>query len=316
MAPRLASKLTEFGDLLLPEEALEPILAKGVRAALLEWLTEIWANDELVSVGLKPRKRALFHGVPGTGKTTLAHHLAARLGLDMLLVRPERFMSPYLNQDAAQVGALFQAVRAHDAPVFLFFDEFDTIAAKRMGGGLNQSAEQNHNNTINAVLKNLDAYDGFVVAATNLADRLDPAIWRRFDIQIEIDLPSGAERRRILARYLDPFQLPVAALEALSEALEIATPALIRQLCEGIKRQMIVGPKAGWAMGKEAVFERLIASVMPHPEAGKPRLWSHGIKDKALNALPWPLSKEAPTDVAYLPIEAVETVVPFQKKVR
>ena len=85
--------------------------------------------------------------------------------------------------------------------------------------------------------------------------------------------------------------LPESALAALSEALSSATPALIRQFCEHIKRQLVVGPKAGWDMDRAAVIARLVASVNPHPEAGKPRLWSHGANDKAIARLPWPLSK-------------------------
>ena len=60
-------ELADFGDVLMPDQAQEPILARPVRAALLEWLTEIWAGDELSEAGLAPRQRALFFGAPGTG---------------------------------------------------------------------------------------------------------------------------------------------------------------------------------------------------------------------------------------------------------
>lgn len=90
MAPRNleGAGLADFGEVLQPAEAQEPILARPVRASLIEWLTEIWAAKELEEVGLEPRRRALFHGAPGTGKTTLAHHLAARLGLFWRTDRP------------------------------------------------------------------------------------------------------------------------------------------------------------------------------------------------------------------------------------
>jgi hypothetical protein len=66
---------------------------------------------------------------------------------------------------------------------------------------------------------------------------------------------------------------------------------LIRQLCENLKRQIIIGPKVGWDMRKEALFDRMLAAFGPHPDLGKPRLWSHGSKDIAIRAMTWPLRK-------------------------
>lgn len=290
MGERKAS-VASFGDVLMPDEAAEPILARPVRAGLLEWLTEIWAKEELVDVGLTARRRAIFHGAPGTGKTTLAHHLAARLGLPMLVVRPERLKSKWIGQTAMQIGGLFDALQAEPEPFFLFFDEFDSLAAQRMDSGNNEVGEQDHNHGVNALLANFDRYGGFIVAATNHGRRVDEAIWRRFEIQIELALPGDHERRRILERYFAPFILPEPALEALSSALETASPALMRSFAEHIKRQIVVGPRAGWAMDRAAVIERVLATVKPHPDLGLPRLWSLGLADKAVPLVPWPLEK-------------------------
>jgi SpoVK/Ycf46/Vps4 family AAA+-type ATPase len=286
------SHLRDFGELLEPTEAAEPILARPVRNALLEWLTEIWAKEALEAVGIAPRRRAIFDGVPGGGKTTLAHHLAARLGLTMLAVRPETLIDCWVGSTGRNIGALFDAAAEGLAgePVVMFLDEFDAIASKRRGS-TQQGSEDERNNYVNTLLQRIEQHQGFIVAATNFAGNIDPAIWRRFDIHITLELPGQIERERILARYLAPYGLPAVPLKLLAEAFATASPALMRAWCENVKRQIVIGPKLKSDMRKGAVIERILASVHPHPDLGKPRLWSLGAKDDAVRAMPWPLQK-------------------------
>lgn len=296
--------LSEFGDLFLPREAMEPILARPVRGALLAWLTEIFAEEELRAVGAPPRKRAIFDGPPGVGKTTLAHHLAARLGLPMLAVRPETIIDCWVGSTGRNIGALFDAVAKGLAPdgsggdplpVLMFLDEFDALALKRKSGPAS-GAEDERNNYVNTLLQRLEQHDGYVIAATNFGANVDPAIWRRFDMHITLALPGAFEREQILKRYLLPFGLPRAALGALAAAFEGASPALMRQFCEHLKRSIVIGPKLDHDMAKGATIERLIASVRPHPELGKPPMWASTadhLRERAIAALPWPLPRAA-----------------------
>lgn len=283
-------RLEDVGEVLYPDEAQEPILARPVRDALSEWLTEIWAADELKAVGLKPRQKALFTGPPGGGKTTLAHHLAARLKLPLVVVRSDRLIGPYVGETDQRIGQLFDVAGASEEKAVLFFDEFDSLGLKRRGS--QQSGDDSRNSMVNTLLQRMERYDGFMIAASNRADALDEAIWRRFDIQIILALPGQDERERILARYLAPFVLAADPLTDLAAAFLKASPALMRQFCEGLKRQLVIGPKVGWDMDKRRVFARLLAAVGPHPDLERPRLWHRGADDAAVELLPWPLVAE------------------------
>ena len=317
--PRGKRELTEFGDLFLPEEAEEPILGAGVRAALMEWLTEIWADKQLKAVGIAARRRAIFDGPSGCGKTTLAHHLAARLGLPMLAVRPDRIIDKYVGQTGQNIGDLFEAAKAqlNGQPILIFIDEFDALAPKRRKA--EQAADNGRNESVNTLLQRLEQHQGFLIAATNHADHIDPAIWRRFDMHITVAMPGLEERERILARYLAPYGLPKASLTELGRACDLASPALMRALCENIKRQIVLGPLLKSDMAKEAVFLRVLASCHPHPDLGSPRLWSLQDKDHAVRSMPWPLPKAADlpaleaaaNEADPCPAPAGGTVVPF-----
>lgn len=281
--------IARFGDIFEPDEAQEPILSRGVRGALQEWLEEIWSEPDLKAVGIAPRKRAMFDGPPGVGKTTLAHHLAARLGLPMLAVRPERVISKWVGETGQNIGAMFDLAADKTQPIVLFIDEFDAISRQRRRS--EQASDDSRNEEVNTLLQRIEQHNGFIIAATNFGAHIDQAIWRRFDIHLSLEMPGQRERELILARYLDPFGLPPRNLSEIAEALDIASPALIRRLCEGLKRQFVLGPKLNYDMTKVAVFSRVLASIQPHPDIGKPRLWSIGEKDSSVRNLPWPIQR-------------------------
>ncbi|AHE56029.1 ATP-binding protein [Sphingomonas sanxanigenens] len=261
------------GEIVMPGDAQPPILTPPVRAALHQWLFEMNAETELRAVGLKPRSRCLLSGPPGCGKTTLAHHITARLGVPMLVIQSHEIVGMYLGQSGSRIGKMFRQARRDRYGVALFFDEFDALAKKREGLG-SQGADNERANITIALLQELDRFDGLLFAATNVTKEIDAAIWRRFQMQIEIGLPGPAERYAIVKMYLAPFEVADDAVGAIAAALDGAAPSLIKEGCEAIKRSMVLGPKMGLPTDLPSIMDRFANSASASEGMPEPALWS------------------------------------------
>ncbi len=144
-------------------EAEEPILAPFVRSALFSWMAEIRAAGELKAAGLKPRNSALLFGPPGCGKTTLAHHLAARLGIPMVCIGSETLIGGNLGASEKSVSLLFAVLENSGVPCVAFIDELDGIGTDRSKQGSGECA-QAMKSTIGVLLRKFEAYSGYFVA--------------------------------------------------------------------------------------------------------------------------------------------------------
>jgi cell division protease FtsH len=163
--------------------------------------------ESFEEIGAKIPKGILLEGPPGVGKTLLARALAGEAQCPFLYVNGSQFSEMYVGRGAARVRDLFKIAR-ENAPCILFIDEVDSIARSRdyLGGG---SGDSEHAQTLNQLLAEMDGFQAqeepiVVVAATNRAHCLDPAILRpgRFDKKVKVELPRITDRRKIINVHL------------------------------------------------------------------------------------------------------------------
>ena len=163
-----------------------PPLAVDVCRELVE---EHHRRDLLRSHGIEPRHRILLSGPPGNGKTSLAEALAYDLMADLFVVRYDAVIGSYLGETASRLAELFSEVRTRRC--VLFFDEFDTLGKER--GDAQETGEVKR--VVSSLLLQIDALPSHVVVvtATNHPELLDRAVWRRFQIQLELPNPKPAQ---------------------------------------------------------------------------------------------------------------------------
>lgn len=189
-----------LASVIFPDEnrAILPVLDPSV-AAVVSSLQLEWQNHQQISdAGLSASLACLIYGEPGTGKTTLALWLAKELGLPAVVARLDGLISSFLGTTARNMGALFSFANRYECVLIL--DEFDAIAKLR--DDPNEVGEIKR--VVNTLLQNMDERHqrGVTFGLTNHPSLLDPAVWRRFDVQLEIPLPGPPERVDIARRVL------------------------------------------------------------------------------------------------------------------
>lgn len=212
--------------------------ASGLVASLLK---EQSRAGELRAHGLEPRHKLLLVGPPGNGKTSLAEAIAAELGRPFLVVRYDGLIASYLGETAARLKRVFEIARA--MPCVLFFDEVEAIAKER--GDAQETGEIKR--VLTSLMMQIDELPStcLLVAATNHPDMLDSALWRRFQVRIDLPEPDQKELKAFVKEALKPVgKLPAKGVEIVLEALGRASYSDAEELVLSIRRRIVLdGPE-------------------------------------------------------------------------
>ncbi len=147
----------------------------------------------------------LLFGAPGTGKSMCAQVLANALNLELYRVDLSKVVDKYVGETEKSISMIFR--EAKKCNVVLFFDECDTLFAKRSDDG--GSSQSSNNNKTALLLQEVEAYDGVSVLATNYKHNIDPAFFRRMKFIVEFQFPDPATRY-ILWKATIPKNTPLA----------------------------------------------------------------------------------------------------------
>ena len=179
-----------------PERALDSlVLPDTIREQIKEVVEEQHRAELLHAHNLRARNRVLLAGPPGNGKTTLAEVLASELMYPLFVVRYETLVGSYLGETSSRLKHLMDYAKTQRC--VLFFDEFETLGKER--GDTHETGEIKR--VVSSLLLQIDDLPDYVVvvAASNHPELLDRAVWRRFQLRIELPMPT----RQQLTRHIE-----------------------------------------------------------------------------------------------------------------
>lgn len=253
MPSMIASKQGAIVDIAMPRGELADILEGGhreerfrdivllpdVEERLRRIISENRSRARLERFGVSPRRRLLFHGAPGCGKTLAAAVLAGEMGLPLMTVRFDALFSRFLGATAVQLRAIFAEMPRR--PGVYLFDEFDSVAKAR--GDSQDVGEMNRVVTAFLQLVDADMSGSILVAATNHVELLDRAVFRRFDVIVPFEKPTREQIAELIELRLSTVGLSDDATKRLSAQADGWSFADVARACDDAVRTMALGDR-------------------------------------------------------------------------
>lgn len=242
------------------------LLSLPARESGRQLIEEHMRADVLRAHGYEPRHRILLSGPPGNGKTSFAESVAEALALPFFVVRYDALIGSYLGETNARLRKLFDYVRTQ--PSVLLFDEFDALGKER--GDTHETGEIKR--VVSFLLMQLDQLPSYVIviAATNHAELLDRAVWRRFQMRLAFPAPE----RKLLEAFLERIirgwpEAPRMSGHKLAANLGSVSYAEALDLCQSVRRRQILG------LGEVSVDDALVREL---------ELWKSRVRPDCVDA--------------------------------
>jgi SpoVK/Ycf46/Vps4 family AAA+-type ATPase len=237
----VTKELREIQDLveLVPHtyKLSDMVLSSSVQETLERIIKEQKKFNELRQYNLMPRRKLLLTGPPGCGKTMTAEALASELAIPLFSIRLDGLISRFMGETIAKLKQIFNVMNTKRG-VYLF-DEFDSIGSNRSYGNDVGEIKRVLNSFLLFIEK--DRSNSLIIAATNMQESLDKALFRRFDDIIEYPLPDKEEIATLLQRNLKQHKgISKKEFHKLAEKAVGLNFADITRACDEALKEMII----------------------------------------------------------------------------
>lgn len=230
-----------------PSDRFEDVIGAEDAKSDLKFFVNFMQNPrKFMLEGHKPPKGILLYGPPGTGKTMLARAMAGECNVSFFPTTANNFFSKWVGETEENIRNLFASAKRY-APSIIFIDEIDAIGKERTG----DSSAHHTEKALNQLLTEMDGFEVdpkcpvFVIAATNFdldgsksgkASSMDPALMRRFDSRIYVDLPKEKERKQyielVLRKKHQEDKVSESAIKNLAERSTGMSLAILQNILE------------------------------------------------------------------------------------